>query len=67
MAVNLTGFLVPLEYHWQTPAHRHDPDQGPAGPAPGGGPDGPGPGHPERLIPHVPPTPEEHMLWSQLR
>ncbi|MEU4568734.1 DUF6059 family protein [Micromonospora sp. NPDC023956] len=24
-------------------------------------------GHPERLIPHVPPTPVERRLWSQLR
>ncbi|MFE0592823.1 DUF6059 family protein [Micromonospora echinospora] len=24
-------------------------------------------GHPERLIPHVPPTPTERRLWSQLR
>lgn len=55
----------------------------PAGPATGGpgqvgpGPDRPGPvggepgappsGHPERLIPHVPPTADERRLWSQLR
>lgn len=24
------------------------------------------PGHPERLIPHVPPTAEERRLWAQL-
>lgn len=28
---------------------------------------GPAPGHPERLIPHIPPEPEEQALWSQLR
>ncbi|QNP74346.1 hypothetical protein IAG44_36075 [Streptomyces roseirectus] len=27
----------------------------------------PGPGHPERPVPHVPPTPEERSLWSRLR
>lgn len=34
-----------------------------AGPDPGA----PPAGHPERLIPHVPPTPVERRLWSQLR
>jgi hypothetical protein len=24
------------------------------------------PGHPERLIPHVPPTAQERLLWAQL-
>jgi len=27
----------------------------------------PGPGHPERPVPHVPPTPEERSLWARLR
>jgi hypothetical protein len=26
----------------------------------------PPPGHPERLIPEVPPTPEERRLWDEL-
>ncbi|MFI6823876.1 DUF6059 family protein [Micromonospora sp. NPDC050187] len=33
----------------------------------GAGPGGMPAGHPERLIPHVPPTPTERRLWSQLR
>ncbi|MFI6346414.1 DUF6059 family protein [Streptomyces sp. NPDC050560] len=27
---------------------------------------GPAPGHPERLVPEVPPTPVEEALWRQL-
>ncbi|XTZ17901.1 DUF6059 family protein [Micromonospora echinospora] len=33
----------------------------------GAEPGAPPAGHPERLIPHVPPTPTERRLWSQLR
>ena len=29
--------------------------------------EGPPPGHPERLIPHLPPSDEERLLWRQLR
>ncbi|MGW4891922.1 DUF6059 family protein [Kitasatospora sp. NPDC004240] len=36
-----------------------------SGPAPGHRPS-PGPGHPERLVPHVPLSPAERALWSQL-
>ncbi|SCL31287.1 hypothetical protein GA0074692_3084 [Micromonospora pallida] len=39
------------------------PDRSPAGSDPGA----PPAGHPERLIPHVPPTSVERQLWSQLR
>ncbi|GAA2139656.1 hypothetical protein GCM10009760_22180 [Kitasatospora kazusensis] len=27
---------------------------------------GPGPGHPEKLVPWIPPTPLERDLWSRL-
>ncbi|WP_416905322.1 DUF6059 family protein [Micromonospora echinospora] len=40
---------------------------GPGGLRAGAEPGAPPAGHPERLIPHVPPTPTERRLWSQLR
>ncbi|MET8978294.1 DUF6059 family protein [Streptomyces sp. NPDC004539] len=39
----------------------------PPAPAPPLGTGLPGPGHPERPVPHVPPTAEERSLWSRLR
>ncbi|MPY49358.1 DUF6059 family protein [Streptomyces acidicola] len=52
---------------------RNDPDPEPRNVLESTNPDigkasgGPAPGHPERLIPHIPPEPEEQALWSQLR
>ncbi|MFF4523076.1 DUF6059 family protein [Streptomyces bluensis] len=51
---------------------RNDPDPEPRNVLESTNPDinkaagGPAPGHPERLIPHIPPEPEEQALWSQL-
>jgi len=42
-------------------AKAHEPPPAPSGGLP------PGPGHPERPVPHVPPTEEERSLWARLR
>ncbi|MFG3549038.1 DUF6059 family protein [Streptomyces sp. NPDC047725] len=57
--------------HDPHPRHSPDPEscQDPELPAPAAGAvvGGPAPGHPERLVPHIPPEPEERELWSRLR
>ncbi|MEU7600552.1 DUF6059 family protein [Streptomyces sp. NPDC040724] len=50
----LWGLTPPLE--WITADGAHPPD--PRSP--------PGPGHPECLVPDLPPSPAERALWSQL-
>ncbi|MFF2046090.1 DUF6059 family protein [Kitasatospora sp. NPDC058170] len=52
------GLNPPFE--WLTAGEPYPPGRG-ARPRPL-----PGPGHPERLIPHLPLSPAEMALWSQL-
>ncbi|MER5212050.1 DUF6059 family protein [Streptomyces sp. NPDC002838] len=49
----------PAEDHTAEAGSPHSADEDATG--------GPVPGHPERLIPHIPPAPDERALWSQLR
>lgn len=71
----LIGIPLPPEAFPTSPGPAHGPGTPAAGPAvaparpPTTGPEegAPPAGHPERLIPDVPPSPVERHLWSQLR
>ncbi|MFD5327763.1 DUF6059 family protein [Streptomyces sp. NPDC127092] len=52
------GLTPPTE--WLTEGQAHPPRRSPR---PGAA---PAPGHPERLVPHVRPSPAEQALWRQL-
>ena len=66
------GMPPPPHFFTQCPQPGQDLDPTPRNDLESGSPDigdasgGPAPGHPERLIPHIPPEPDERALWSQL-